>query len=240
MDSKLLLGIGAGVVLAVAGMSAAQHFSKPDQATETPAAPAPPAAQPAAQSAPGAAQAAADAPPPGDNPETRGASDPPPMETQRYVQHIDAPQDDGMVAQVRRVHPVIEQVTAPRKECEQVTVTKRRPERDGNVGGTVLGAVIGGALGNQVGRGGGRKAATVAGAVAGGYVGHEIDARHENGKLYRTTETRCKTVDETTDKVVAYEVTYVHNGREYTTRMDHDPGDTLIVEPTVRPVDTAR
>ena len=235
MDSKLLLGIGAGVVLAVAGMSAAQHFSKPDETAQSVPATTQPAAPAAAQPAPATADAA-----PAGNPEAQSTGDQAPMETQRYVQHIDTPQDDGMVAQVRRVHPVIEQVTTPRKDCEQVTVTRRRPERDGNVGGTVLGAVIGGALGNQVGRGGGRKAATVAGAVAGGYVGHEIDARHENGKLYRTTETRCKTVDETADKVVAYEVTYVHNGREYTTRMDHDPGDTLIVEPTVRPVDTAR
>jgi uncharacterized protein YcfJ len=211
MDNKLILGIGVGVVIAIGGMAAAQRFSGPAAEPEAnPAATAPPSQQ---------------------------------QETQQEPQPfaaVEPARDDGEYADVRRVRPVIEQVTTPRKDCEQATVTKRQPERDGNVGGTVLGAVIGGALGNQVGRGNGRKAATVAGAVAGGFVGHEMDQRHQGGKVVTTTETRCKTVNETSDKIVGYDVTYVHNGREYTTRMDHEPGDRLLVEPTVRPVDTAR
>ena len=209
MDSKLIMGIGVGVVIAIGGMAAAQHFADDgSKAEENLAATAP---QPLA--AGGDAYAGDDGVP---------------------------ARDDAMYADVRRVRPVIEQVTTPRKECEQATVTKRQPERDGNVGGTVLGAVIGGALGNQVGRGNGRKAATVAGAVAGGFVGHEMDQRHQGGKVVTTTETRCKTVNDTSDRIVGYDVTYFHNGREYTTRMDHEPGDRLRVEPTVRPVDTAR
>lgn len=147
-----------------------------------------------------------------------------------------APADTETYAEVRRVSPVIEQISTPRKDCEQVTVTKRQPERDGNVGGTLIGAVVGGALGNQVGRGDGRKAATVAGAVAGGVVGHEMDKRHAGGRVTTATETRCRDVTDVSDRVVGYDVTYVHGGREYTARMDHDPGERIRVEPTVQPV----
>ncbi|WP_305119268.1 glycine zipper 2TM domain-containing protein [Tahibacter harae] len=186
MDSKLMLGLGAGVVLAVGGMAVAQRYASESQAAE---------------------QAAREA---------------------------------EQFAAVRRVSPVIEQVSTPRKECEQVTVSKRQAERDGNVGGTLIGAVVGGALGNQVGRGNGRKAATVAGAVAGGMVGHEMDKRHQGGKVVNSTETRCRTVNDVSDKVVGYDVTYTHKGREYTTRMDHDPGDRIEVEATIQPVQSAR
>ena len=42
---------------------------------------------------------------------------------------------------------------------------------------------------------------------------------------------RCRTVTNwrDTDRVLGYEVTYRYGGREYTTRMDHDPGDRLRV-----------
>lgn len=193
MDSKLILGLGAGIVLAVGGMAGAQRYASESQAAE--------------QVARENEQAA--------------------REAERY-------------AAVRRVNPVIEQVSTPRKECEQVTVSKRQAERDGNVGGTLIGAVVGGALGNQVGRGNGRKAATVAGAVAGGVVGHEMDKRHQGGKVVNSTETRCRTVNDVSDKVVGYDVTYTHKGREYTTRMDYDPGDRIEVEATVQPVQSAR
>jgi hypothetical protein len=42
---------------------------------------------------------------------------------------------------------------------------------------------------------------------------------------------RCRTTTNyrDTDRVLGYEVTYRYNGREYTTRMDHDPGDRMRV-----------
>jgi uncharacterized protein YcfJ len=182
MDSKTMLGVAAGVILAVGGMAVAQRYSGESEAE---------------------------------------------IAARREAEHY---------AMVRRVSPVIEQVTTPRKDCEQVTVTRRQPERDGNVGGTLIGAVVGGALGNQVGGGNGRKAATVAGAVAGGMVGHEMDKRHQGGRVSSNTETRCRTVNDVSDKVVGYDVTYNHNGRDYTTRMDYDPGERIEIEPTVQPV----
>lgn len=186
MDSKMMLGAAAGVILAVGGMAVAQRYAGGSRVDEAPL----------AQEAP--------------------------------------PADE--FATVTRVRPVIEQVSTPRKDCEQVTVSKRQPERDGNVGGTVVGALVGGALGNQVGRGNGRKAATVAGAVAGGVVGHEIDKNHQGGRVTTSTETRCRNVTDVSEKVVGYDVTYTHKGRDYTTRMDQEPGDRIRVENTVQPV----
>lgn len=184
MDSKTLLGVGAGVILAVGGMAVAQRYA--DKPT------------------------------------------------------ADVGSDVGTYAEVRRVSPVIEKVSTPRKDCEQVSVTRRQPERDGNVGGTIVGAVVGGVLGNQVGGGNGRKAATAAGAVAGGMVGHEMDKRHKGGRVTTATETRCRDVNDVSERVVGYNVTYVHQGRDYTTRMDHDPGERIRVEATVQPVQGAR
>jgi len=42
---------------------------------------------------------------------------------------------------------------------------------------------------------------------------------------------RCRTETNwrDTDRVLGYEVTYRYGGREYTTRMDHDPGDRMRV-----------
>jgi uncharacterized protein YcfJ len=42
---------------------------------------------------------------------------------------------------------------------------------------------------------------------------------------------RCRTETNwrSTDRVLGYEVTYRYGGREYTTRMDHDPGERMRV-----------
>lgn len=148
-----------------------------------------------------------------------------------------APIDDGY-ADVRNVHPIVEKVSTPRKVCEDVTVRRAAPGSDNHVVGTVVGAAVGGLLGNQVGRGKGRKAATVAGAVGGGVVGHEVGVRHDAKRTTTTTETRCRTVNDSSDKVTGYDVTYEYHGRSYTTRMDHDPGPRVQVQASVTPVDT--
>ena len=48
---------------------------------------------------------------------------------------------------------------------------------------------------------------------------------------------RCRTETSyrDSDRVLGYEVTYRYGGREYTTRMDHDPGDRMRVRVDVRP-----
>ncbi|HKE47519.1 MAG TPA: hypothetical protein VKB52_05605 [Rhodanobacteraceae bacterium] len=58
--------------------------------------------------------------------------------------------------------------------------------------------------------------------VAGGY-----DKISNGGERCRT-ETNWRD----TDRVMGYEVTYRYGGREYTTRMDHDPGDRMRIRVT--------
>ena len=53
-----------------------------------------------------------------------------------------------------------------------------------------------------------------------------------------TPSQRCRTTTDCPrpDRIMGYEVTYRYGGREYTTRMDHDPGERLRVRvtPTTR------
>jgi uncharacterized protein YcfJ len=120
--------------------------------------------------------------------------------------------------------------STPREVCNDVVVSERLPERDGNVGGTVAGAIIGGLVGNQIGGGDGKKLATVGGAVAGGVIGNKVDKRHVGGQVVNRTETRCHTTTATSKAthVVGYNVTYRNpDGTTGTMRTDAKPGDRI-------------
>lgn len=133
-------------------------------------------------------------------------------------------------AQVLAVQPVTETIKTPRQVCKEVTLTKRRPVKDEHkIAGTLLGAVAGGLLGNQVGGGNGKKIATVAGAAAGGYAGNTVQGNMQEGDTYTTTETRCSTVTDSSEKVVGYDVKYQLNGLVNQVRMDRDPGAQIPV-----------
>jgi uncharacterized protein YcfJ len=95
--------------------------------------------------------------------------------------------------------------------------------------GSVIGAVAGGLLGNQVGGGTGKKIATVAGAVGGGYAGNKVQEGMQNRDTYTTTESRCNTVNDISDKVVGYNVKYKLNDKVGQVRMDRDPGSQIPV-----------
>jgi uncharacterized protein YcfJ len=202
MDSKTLLGAAIGAAVAIGGMAVAQHYSGRDARSATAMDTA--AASPAAQDIGGTATPAAQ--------EAGGAS------------------AEVGYAEVRSVHPVMERISAPRKVCEDVSVRRRAPGSDDHVVGTVVGAAVGGLLGNKLGHGRGRGAATVAGAVGGGFVGHEIGVRHDANRTVTTTEQRCHTVNDSSDTVTGYDVTYEHQGRSHTIRMDHDPGSAVQVD----------
>jgi uncharacterized protein YcfJ len=142
-------------------------------------------------------------------------------------------------AEVISAKPVTTTVRTPRQECHDEAVTRQAPTKDPNqIAGTVAGAVVGGVVGNQFGGGKGKTAATVAGAVGGGYAGNKIQERMQEGNTYTTTESRCQTVTDSSQKVVGYDVRYRLNGKEDVVRMDHDPGSrievrdgALVVEP---------
>lgn len=143
--------------------------------------------------------------------------------------------DTVIYAPVVRVYPIkqTEIHREPRDKCyrEQVEV----PDRP-SATGTVVGGLLGAAIGNKLGHGSSnRRVGAVAGAVLGATVGHDIS----QSRTHAHTETRdiCETVyDEVTEEqITGYEVEYRYNGKTYTTRTDHDPGDTIRLRVNVFP-----
>jgi uncharacterized protein YcfJ len=151
-------------------------------------------------------------------------------------------QDNGpQYAQVVSVEPVRQSINDPQRVCHDRVVTHTAPPRDEHrVAGTAIGAVAGGLLGHMVGGGRGNTLATVAGAVGGGYAGNRIEAAHQEGQVTQTVQRECDTVDNASSKVVAYDVHYVYNGVTRTVRMDHDPGDRVLVQQGITAVSDAR
>lgn len=134
-------------------------------------------------------------------------------------------------AEVLAVTPVNETIKTPRQVCNEVTVTRQRPVQDQHrIAGTAVGAVVGGLLGNQIGGGTGKKVATVAGAVGGGYAGNKVQEHMQNSDTYTTTETRCNTVTDVSEKLLGYDVKYQLGDKVDTVRMERDPGARIPVQ----------
>lgn len=134
-------------------------------------------------------------------------------------------------AEVLSSVPVTKTTKIPREECYDETVVHQKPVKDTNrIAGKVIGAVVGGALGNQVGGGNGKKVATVAGAVAGGYAGDKVQANMQQKDTYTTLEKRCKTVYDSREDVIGYDVAYRLKDKESSLRLDYDPGSRIPVE----------
>ncbi|EHT00155.1 hypothetical protein HMPREF9689_01548 [Klebsiella oxytoca 10-5245] len=134
-------------------------------------------------------------------------------------------------AQVVSSTPIKESIKTPRKECRNVTVTHRRPVQDENrIAGSILGAVAGGVIGHQFGGGRGRDVATVVGALGGGYAGNQIQGSMQEGDTYTTTQQRCKTVYDKSEKMLGYDVTYKIGDQQGKIRMDRDPGAQIPLD----------
>jgi uncharacterized protein YcfJ len=134
-------------------------------------------------------------------------------------------------ADVVAVKEVTETVVTPREECHDVQVQKQAPVKDSNrVTGTVIGGVAGGLLGSTIGGGTGRTVATIAGAAGGAYVGNQVQKNMQHKDVVASTERRCKTVNDTTEKLVGYDVTYRLEGKEGVLRTSFKPGPTLPVK----------
>ncbi len=133
-----------------------------------------------------------------------------------------------LIADVVASSPVIQTVEGTREVCEERVQQVGVPTRDPNrIAGTVIGAVVGAAVGNQIGGGSGRRAATAAGAVGGAIAGREIQERQQAARSQTRSEQVCRTESAPRDEVVAYEVTYRHEGELGTLRTDRKPGTTL-------------
>ena len=134
-------------------------------------------------------------------------------------------------AEVVAAKEVFETVVTPREKCEDVQVQSQAPVKDEKrVAGSVVGAVAGGLLGSTIGGGDGKKLATVAGAAAGGYAGNRVQKNLQEKDVTTTTEHRCRTVSEKSQKLVGYNVTYRLDGKDGVVRMSFKPGPTLPVK----------
>jgi uncharacterized protein YcfJ len=134
-------------------------------------------------------------------------------------------------AEVVAVKEVTQTVTTPREECQDVQVQKQAPVKDTNrITGTVIGGVAGGLLGHQIGGGKGKTVATVAGAAGGAYAGNQVQKGMQEKDVEVTTERRCRTVNETSKKLVGYDVTYRLDGKQDVVRTPFKPGATIPVK----------
>ncbi|HET9023578.1 MAG TPA: glycine zipper 2TM domain-containing protein [Burkholderiaceae bacterium] len=134
-------------------------------------------------------------------------------------------------AEVVQVKDVTQTVTTPRQECKDVQVQKQAPVKDEHrVAGTVIGGVAGGLLGNQIGGGRGKTVATVAGAAGGAYAGNQVQKNMQEKDVVTTTETRCTTVNETSKKLIGYDVTYRLDGKEKVVRTSFKPESRIPVK----------
>ncbi|WP_372660164.1 glycine zipper 2TM domain-containing protein [Hydrogenophaga sp.] len=134
-------------------------------------------------------------------------------------------------AEVTAVKPVMETAVTPREHCADVQVQRTAPVQDKNrVAGTVVGGLAGGLLGSAVGRGNGNTLATVAGAVAGGYAGNQVQKNMQQKDVTTAVERRCKTVNEKSQKLIGYDVSYRLDGKDGVARTSFKPGTTLPVK----------
>jgi uncharacterized protein YcfJ len=100
------------------------------------------------------------------------------------------------------------------------------PDANRNYTGAAVGAVAGGVLGNQVGNGRGNGAATAAGTIAGTMAGDRLGARTANAGQ---PAQRCRTVESSREIIKGYDVVYRFNGRDVTTTLPYNPGNTVKV-----------
>lgn len=134
-------------------------------------------------------------------------------------------------AEVVSAKEVFETVVTPQEKCENVQVQHQAPVKDEHrIAGTVVGGIAGGLLGSTVGGGKGKTLATVAGAAAGGYAGNRVQKNMQEKDVSTTTERRCKTVNEKSQKLSGYDVTYRFDGKDGKVRTSFKPGPTLPVK----------
>ena len=134
-------------------------------------------------------------------------------------------------AEVVSVKEAKETIRTPREVCEDVVVQKQAPVQDKNrIAGKVIGGVAGGVLGHQIGGGTGQTVATIAGAAGGAYVGNKVQKNMQEKDVVTTTEKRCKTVEDVSEKLLGYDVAYKLDGKDGTVRLAFDPGRQIPVK----------
>ncbi len=121
-----------------------------------------------------------------------------------------------------------QKITTPREDCKQVQVQKQAPVKDENrVAGTVIGGVAGGLLGGYAIGGGTRQDGD---RGRGRSAGNQVQKNMQQKDVATTTETRCTTVNRTSQKLIGYDVTYRLDGKEKVVRTSFRPGPQIPVK----------
>ena len=100
------------------------------------------------------------------------------------------------------------------------------PDSGRSVTGGLVGGLAGALLGSQIGGGSGNKAATAAGGIAGVLIGDRV--ANPDRPTSQQVE-RCRDVENFRQVIKGYNVTYRYNGRDVTTTLPYDPGNTVRV-----------
>ena len=141
-------------------------------------------------------------------------------------------------ARVVQVEPLFERVryTVPVEQCwdeERV----RGGYRAGDPGAAIIGGAVGAVVGHTIARGDSRPIATLGGALVGAVLANEASRAHGYREVRTEIVRRCEVRHEERfeERIAAYRVTYVYNGRREFTRLSYDPGRYLEVSVDVRP-----
>ena len=94
------------------------------------------------------------------------------------------------------------------------------PDANRSYTGAAVGAVAGGLAGSQIGNGRGNGATTAAGTIAGAMVGDRVGSRQS------ASAQPCRTIESSREVIRGYDVVYRYNGRDITTSLPYDPGNT--------------
>jgi uncharacterized protein YcfJ len=151
---------------------------------------------------------------------------------------------EPVYARVVDVDPIVHRVrvTTPERECWNETQQVAPPRPSGSPGSMLIGGLIGGVIGHQFAHDHNR-APTVAGALVGAAIGNEVGRQQAAARMgpvepeLRSVE-RCGVSyrEDYEERIDGYRVTYVFDGREYTTRMPYDPGKRILIDVDVQPV----
>lgn len=159
--------------------------------------------------------------------------------------------DEYAYARVVYVEPLVRyvRVQTPHRKCyddvEYYADDYDYQPRRGTAGATIAGGLIGGLVGHQFGSGGGNDAATLVGTLVGSSIARDRAERRQDREYARGyRQTRAYPVERChvsysaheEERIDGYRVTYEYDGREYTTRTQHHPGDTMRVRVAVTPV----
>lgn len=141
--------------------------------------------------------------------------------------------DFSDTAQVVSALPIYERFNEPKRDCWLETTTPQAgaAQDDRSPTGALIGGIAGGILGHQVGKGSGKDVATALGAITGAIVG---DRMQNNAGTTRTVE-RCRVVDNWSQRLTGYSVTYRYAGREFSAVLPNDPGSRLRINVQVNP-----